>query len=155
MAQESQEIKEVRALAARLAVLEPESNEDISNLGFMAGALYALLHAGLIGFDEKRVIPNPKEMADEFQGTLEALGTDQPPPGTWVAGFFLNSAMMRLSALNERLDRSADLAGPVRQAVNRLKHDPDGHISGRGGMSFPDVLDAARKLAVLMEARIG
>ena len=52
-----------------------------------------------------------------------------------LAGFYLDSALMRLAALNERIDtylgKKHDTAQQIRRLVNEIKHEVDAGI-GQG-----------------------
>jgi len=144
----------VRSLARRVNSLRPTSDAQIANVGFMTGALYALERAIDLGYDDARLSPNPATMATEFAATLTAISATREPPASWLAGFFFHSATMRLAALNERLDRSKDVAAAVRKSVNSLKHEADAHISGRRTVRFDQVLKAAEDLCALLETSV-
>jgi hypothetical protein len=68
-------------------------------------------------------------------GALEALTHGLPVDASWLAGFYLDSALMRLAALNERIDtylgKKHDTAQQIRRLVNEIKHEVDAGI-GQG-----------------------
>src|SRR5512142_1796822 len=119
----------VRALAARLAALGPRTNAQISLVGFTAGALHGLDRAAQLNFDDSRSRPIPQQFAREFKTTLKAISRGGGRPDAWLAGFYLHSAMLRLAAVNERLNKllrtKDDRARAIRRAANSLKHDVD------------------------------
>ena len=144
----------VRVLIERVGRLNPTTNDQIASVGFMTGALYALGRAIELRYDDTRASPDPSMMKTEFRDTLSAMARDAELPQPWLAGFYFHSATMRLAALNERLDRSKDLAKAIRQSVNSLKHDADAHISGRRTVHLPQVVKAAEDLCGLLESTI-
>ncbi len=148
------ETETVRALATRIARLHPTSQAQIANVGFMAGALYALGRALHLGYDDTRAFPDAARMAGEFAVALSAISRGGEPPQPWLAGFFFHSATMRLAALNERLDRARDVAPSIRRSVNSLKHESDAHISGKRTVRLGQVLKAAEDLCGLLEAAV-
>jgi hypothetical protein len=154
MAYPTQAKETLQALANRLARLRPTSNTDIANVGFMAGALYALSRALDLRYDDARASPDPQSMAREFTATAVALASNQEPPAPWLAGFYFHAGTMRLAALNERLDRDKDVAAKVRRSVNSLKHDPDAQISGHRTVTFDIALKAAEDLFGILEAAV-
>src|SRR5436190_14251669 len=121
----------IHALAARLAACKPSTEQHTAGLGFMAGALYALDRAATLGYDDARSRPIPARFAGEFADVLTAIGRGETPSHAWESGFFFNSAIMRLAALNERMVGTNDIASGIRRSVNLLKHEADAHISGR------------------------
>ena len=148
------EITPVRALAGRIGSLHPKSDAQIANVGLMAGALYALERAVELGYDDTRSAPNPNGFAKEFREALGALSRGSPVPDAWLSGFYFHSAIMRLAALNERLDRAKDVAAKSRNSVNSLKHEADAHISGRRTIAFAQALKEAEDLCTLLFAAV-
>ena len=94
----------------------------------------------------------------EHQRTLEALERGLSLDAQWLAGFYLDSAIMRLSALNERVDTylgtNQDVAAKIRKVVNRIKHDVDAGITSGWNIRFADVLKASEDLCALLEKAI-
>ena len=118
----------------------------------MAGALHGLLRASELGYTDARSRPAPAGMASEFGDTLAALANGAEPPQMWLAGFFFNSAIMRLAALNERLPESRDVAAAIRRSVNLLKHRADAHISGQRPITFAQAAKGAEDLCSVLVA---
>src|ERR1051325_4822886 len=130
----STERAEVRALAAKVAALHPRGRGEVSLVGFMTGALHALERAAQLNYDDSRAKPVLAEFTSEFQKTLKSLTRGTTRPHAWLAGFYLHSAMLRLDAVDVRLNKHPR-AKPfkstrVHGAVNSLKHDLDAHLSG-------------------------
>ena len=143
----------VRTLAGDLAALPRETAADVELIGFMMGALYALEQAALLEYNDRRATPNARAFAQEFGVALTDLAEGRTPPTAWRAGFFINSGLMRLASLNERVDKYAgkrrDLTPSVRRAVNRMKHEVDSYISKGGNITLGDAVKAA---AILVRA---
>jgi hypothetical protein len=146
--------------AARLAgLLEDPILSDNSDLfgplDDLLGALYALIFAQSAGFRERgseraERLPPRKRARQLERGVVR---TD----GAWIAGFHLNSALYRISAVRDRVlqvvtkrknGKLAEHASAlflswtgdswsyarldlVRKEVNRLKHNPGGVVSTR------------------------
>jgi hypothetical protein len=148
----------VRGLAAQVAALTPRTNDQISLLGFTAGALHALDRAAQLTFDDARGRPIPAQFAREFKTTLKAISRGRSRPNAWLAGFYLHSAMLRLVAVNERLNTLSrtrdDRLRDVRRAVNSLKHHVDAHISGKRTIQFSEVLRGAQIVCERLERAI-
>ena len=124
----------------------------------MAGTLYALGRAVGLGFDDARMTPDLALVPAELRSTLTAIAGASGSPDAWLSGFYIDSAMMRLGALNERIDKylatKRDVAEKVRKVVNSLKHDVDADITSGWDVRFADVLKAAEDLCGLLEQAI-
>src|SRR6266700_941927 len=125
----------IRALAAKLQTLTPRDSNQIALLGFMVGVLYSLDRAVALGFEDTRMKLDAAVERTEHRRTLQALTQGSTVDAPWLAGFYLDSAMMRLAALNERigtyLGANHDVAAQIRKLVNKIKHEVDPGI-GRG-----------------------
>jgi hypothetical protein len=124
-------------------------------LGFTAGALHALDRAAQLNFDDSRTRPVDSAFAREFRITLNAIARGRGRPNAWLAGFYLHSAMLRIAAVNERLNNllgaREDRTHLIRRAVNSLKHHVDAHISGRRTVPYAEVLRGARVVCERLE----
>ena len=149
------EADELRAIAADLGALRPKSIAHVAALGLLAGALYSLLEAAACDYEDSRSDPSSVPFADEFAQTLLALSQQTAPPRAWQSGFYFNSALMRLDALDTRLAimlKSKPLYdGPVRLSVNALKHDVDAHVSGQNTVTFGQAVEAAQRLKARLQ----
>jgi hypothetical protein len=150
------DVQPVRDLARRVRALNPVSITQVSLVGLMAGALYSLLAAAELDYDDTRAFPALAPFADEFAAVLDSIHRDQLPPRSWLAGLHFNSALMRLDAIDSRLKkvlgRKPAHASRVRSAVNALKHDVDAHLSGKTPVVFSDaVLHGQRIVAELQQ----
>lgn len=144
------EILQIRALARLLQSQEPKTDAKISLIGFMVGALFALDLAASLGYHDERSRPDPSAFATEFGEALAAVAAGTAVQAPWQAGFYYNSALMRLAALNERIDKTAgderDDGAAIRRSVNSLKHHVDAHISGQRPIAFADAVRLAKVL---------
>jgi hypothetical protein len=107
--------------------IKPRDADEAALLAFIAGTLYSLAQGALLQFDDSRMTPDPLLAANP-----------------WLSGFYVDSAMMRVSALswrtNERLKIKTDWAPKVRETVNQLKHDIDAGIEKGWQVRFADIL---------------
>jgi hypothetical protein len=124
----------------------------------MAGALYALERAVELGFNDERMKLDLATERAEQKSTLEALERASAPGNPWLAGFYLDSAILRLSALNERVDKylgtNHDVATQIRRLVNKIKHEVDADIGSGWSIKFSDVLTSTKDLCGLLERAI-
>jgi hypothetical protein len=94
----------------------------------------------------------------EHRRVLEALENHASLDTPWLAGFYLDSAIMRLSALNERIDKylgtNRDVAEKIRKVVNKIKHDIDAGVQSGWAVGFRDVLKATEDLCTQLEKAI-
>jgi hypothetical protein len=148
----------IRALAARLLKLTPRDSNQIALLGFMVGVLYSLDRAVAFGFTDQRMKLDPGVERAEHRRVLEALENHASLDTPWLAGFYLDSAIMRLSALNERIDKylgtNRDVAEKIRKVVNKIKHDIDAGVQSGWAVGFRDVLKATEDLCTQLEKAI-
>jgi hypothetical protein len=141
----------ISGLAGRLTELHPKIPTHVSLLGFMAGALHALDRAAQLNYSDARAQPERERFAAEFRTSIRAIARRRRRPNAWLAGFYLDSALMRLSALNTRLNKvlgtDDDRIRVVRRIVNSLKHEPDAHIAKGWTLRFTDAIGAAKILS--------
>ncbi len=145
------ERRTISHLAGRLTELHPRTPEQVSLLGFMAGALHALDRAAQLNYDDGRATPDPDVFAREFRVTIKSIARRRTRPNAWLAGFYLDSALMRLAAINTRLNKLLgtrdDRLPVVRRIVNSLKHDVDAHIGRPWSLKFANAVGAAKILS--------
>ena len=144
------DLARVSRLATQLAALAPKGEDLATLLAFMAGALYALGLAVGLEFDDARMTPTGSAIAAEVHDALVALATAGSPPAPWRSGFYVDSALMRLAAIDERLSkylkRQRILPAGIADTVNHLKHDTDAGIRQGWRIRFDDLLGAAEVL---------
>lgn len=99
------------------------------------------------GHADSRATADSTVLDREAHEVLALMADEEPPAETWLAGFYFNDALMRLAALNDRLDKYArskrDLAPTVRRVVNDLKHDIDPHLGEGLDIGFNEVVESA------------
>ena len=131
----SSHLRAVQSLARRTGALRPTTAEHIALVAFMAGALYALTRAIECRFDDERMTPDLVTMRVELGEVLDRIAKSRQPYRPWLSGFYIDSAMMRLDALGERLGTHLELSHPplpsphIPDAVNSMKHDVDAGIA--------------------------
>ena len=120
----------------------------------MAGALHSLGRAIQCRFDDARMTPDLRALRAELREVLARLAQTREPPRSWLSGFYIDSAMMRLHALGERLGKHVGPEDPltsfVPDAVNSMKHDTDAGIGAGWDVRFNHVLQAAEDLWPLL-----
>ena len=148
----------IRSLVARLQTLTPRDSDQIALLGFMVGVLYSLDRAVALGFEDTRMKLHPAVERTEHRRTLQALTQGSTVDAPWLAGFYLDSAIMRLAALNEGIGKylgaNHDVAAQIRKLVNKIKHEVDAGIGRGWEIKFADVLKATEDLCALLEKAI-
>ena len=95
---------QLASIAARLARLNAVTDDEIAAQGFMLGATYGLDRAAALGYSDSRNTAKKATLAPEFVRNAVALAKSEPLEPVWLAGFYFSSALMRISALNERID---------------------------------------------------
>lgn len=149
------EIYTIRGLAQQIRAAHAQTPDQVSLYGLMAGALYALSRAAELDFDDYRAIPDVDVFNIEFQSTAANVANGSPPPTTWLAGFYFHSAIMRLDAVDTRLAAALGhpdpKGGPIREAVNALKHDGAAHISGTNIVDLRDAIAKTQRLCSLLQ----
>jgi hypothetical protein len=159
----STRVDAIRGWAARLADLHPRTDhpDDVSLLGIMAGALYSLVKAEELSYQDARgQAPDLEQLASEFRTTLKRIGNGDPPPRTWQGGFYFVSALVRLSPLLQRLGLNSmeeQSRVHVREDVNWFKHSEEQHPVSPMRTSWDDALSVAHdvyeELESLLKAR--
>lgn len=148
----------IRALAARLRKLKPRDSDQIALVGFMVGVLYSLDRAVTFRFADERMKLDAVVECAEQQRILEALENASALEAPWLAGFYLDSALMRLAALDERIRKylgsNRNAAPKIRRIVNQIKHDIDAGIRSGWTIGFRDVLEATEDLCTQLEKAI-
>ena len=94
-------------LASRLQALNPSSSQQTTPMNFAVGALYALRRAHELGYVSKNDLGRGFRMwseAKQICQALESIGT-LPETGAWLAGYFFNDGIIRISVAYEHLLR--------------------------------------------------
>ena len=137
--------------AKRLGALLPRNNAELALLAHLVGAVHSLRQAVELsgnGYSDEHALP---DFNDRVLATAKAIGSlSGSVDPEWEAGYFFNSALMRIAAVNDRLGKYVgdrpDFTPEVRREVNRIKHDVDGIIGGRE-VTLEDALASIWKLA--------
>lgn len=163
--------KDLVRLSGRIAELLQSVPRLRDPLDFLLGAVYALWLADELGFHERDLqLPNdywqfPLKRAQDM--AAGALRTD----GKWAAGFYFNSALLRIAASYHRtlkaLTRQDGYVPALREKVappfsrsnldkvhcevNHLKHTPNGIESGRR-ITFAIAIDSVNELLDLIHS---
>ena len=145
----------VKALAKRIAAIEPRDHGGVALLGLMTGVLYSLERAIELGFDDARMKRGINDENTEIRHTLEAIGHDRAPADAWLAGFYLDSAIMRLATFYERIYKYAGVKCILAPEVHRInvaiKHGIDASLKEGWKIRFADVLRSTKDLCELLE----
>jgi len=163
-----------RELASRVACLIRRVPQLSDALDFAIGAIYALLKAIKFGY-----VDRTKALSPKYWTSLAARAGNMgrgglPGRDHWVAGFYFNSALMRISAVYERTlkELSGRRQGPVpdllrlimppfgnnaqlekvRIEVNNLKHEECG-LSGGRKVKLEEAIGALIELVDEIEKR--
>jgi hypothetical protein len=147
----------IRTLASRLQKLHLRNINEIALIGFMLGILYALERAMRFNFRDERMNLNHDDERTEIKNTLEQLALGSDPDERWLSGFYLDSAIMRLAALNERVAKYVEMEHDhreIRRIVNKIKHEVDAGITSGWDFKLSDVLRATDDLCGLLERSI-
>ena len=146
----TEQLDALKSLTIRLKDLKPGNDEEIALVGFAIGAIYSLREATRIsevGYSDEHLEPDYPQI---LMKQIEMLSEEKDPSDSpWLSGYFFNSGLYRVAALNERIDKyvgtQANLAKDVRDEVNRLKHDVEGVIGGRN-VGMDETLQGLEKL---------
>jgi hypothetical protein len=148
----------VRRLAKECQQLKPSNVEEKALVGHFLGALYALEKAHDLGVQDRSGAKLPANYVDELQRLARSIARGSTVPKPWLADFYLNNAVYRLAALDDRLATYLEAAkvpeaSHVARDTNFMKHKPAGILAGRRA-SFRDALSAAEKFGELLRSVI-
>ena len=169
--------KRLRRLSRRLAKLLRDVPALNDELDFAVGAVYAFMRARELGYQDRK-FTLPSEYWDAPLRRAENMGLGKlRRKGKWAAGFYFNSALMRIDAGYDRIlkvvtekkkgktparvrEINKMLKTPFRndnlKKVNRevisLKHDPTGIADGRK-VIFEEAMFALEELISLVETK--
>jgi hypothetical protein len=160
------------SIAETLCGLIPELSERLGDLlDLAAGGLSSLIRANQLGYKD-RTYPLPKQYYENLCVRVHKMGTGTlPQSGAWLAGYFLNSALLRIGAAREKLrgvltalDRQKKHTGPRHRSLSKgefdvlheeyrsLKHDLHGLRNARG-VTFEQTVDALDELVCVLDDR--
>lgn len=158
-------------------IIDPagESHDVLDPLDFALGALYALMHAKALDYKDRDFPHNEHKRKQVLLTRAKEMGGGKlRTDGKWAAGFYFNSALMRLDAGFERfegalkrikrakgkgtVDSGANAPAhwpenmeKVRREVIRLKHIPSG-TAGRREVTYKECVKAAGELVNFLQA---
>ncbi len=173
-------VRSLQSTARKAASFAVPNVQEQALLGFLLGALYGLGRAIELGYEDRTGRSIDPRYSEELRGLLAGVNKGQlPPDGQWLAGFFFNSALHRLTALYHRclkvlmsgdepapkLAEQAVRAGLVKRTeinalatvhkeVNKLKHDTFGVLRGRS-VDLALAVNAGTQALSLMRIAIG
>lgn len=144
----------LQAIAHRVGKIRPEGNAEIALANLLTGALYALHEAAKLNYDDKRANPNPEASKREFKQSAINISKGTSPDDEWLAGFYLNSALLRMAPLNERINKHTQTEHDMtdlRRLVNKIKHEPDAQMGQAWHLTLIDAVDALEELCERLE----
>src|ERR1700694_5288885 len=120
----------IKVLARRIAAIEARDQGGIALLGLMTGVLYSLERAIELGFDDARIKKRGvNDEKTEIRQTLESIEHGRALADPWLAGFYFDSAIMRLATFHERIAKYAGVKGVLAHEVyctnSAIKHQID------------------------------
>lgn len=148
----------VREAAGRLGCLIATNPDERAILSFAIGAAYSLDKALAIGFADRTGKALPLDFSiDLHQVSLAISESRDPAPQVWVAGFYFNSALLRLAAVAERVTiyktgSRQDLLPAVRREVNSMKHRVDAFLRTGRTVSSADAVRALLTVVDVLES---
>jgi hypothetical protein len=138
---------ELDRIARKLAQCSTSSVDEQAILGFLVGALYALRRSVELQYSDRTGSNLPTDYGKSLTGVAAELGVGSTTNDrAWMATFYFNSAVLRLSAAGDRMIglkvRARRRTGrgpvgrhnrtdPVRSDAEALKHPPGGLLKGR------------------------
>ena len=147
-------LNRLQEIAPRLSKVHPVENAETAFVNLIAGAIYALHQASELDYDDNRANPNPDASKQEFRRSVINISKGLSPDDEWLAGFYLNSALLRMAPLNERINeytKTKHYITDVRRLVNKIKHEPDAQMGQPWHVTLPDAVDALEVLCKRLE----
>jgi hypothetical protein len=151
-------INRLQEVAQRISTVHPVENAEIACVNLIAGALYALHQAATLDYDDNRANSNPDVSKQEFRRAVIKISRGLLPEDAWVAGFYFNSALLRMAPLNERLNKQTQTTHDItaiRQLVNKIKHEPEAQMGQPWHVTLPDAVEALEVLGKRLEESLG
>jgi hypothetical protein len=144
------------SLISRLSKLVPQNEKEVALVGYVAGAIYSLrevINHSEGSYSDEHELPG---FQDILHHAIIDLANEKEVPHTWwLSGYYFNSALNRVSSLNDRIGKYVggreDYTPSVRIEVNRLKHDVDGIIEGRN-VDMGGIFTSINKLILALES---
>ncbi|TQV80249.1 hypothetical protein [Aliikangiella coralliicola] len=147
--------KKLLDAAEKLALIQPRNAEEQAIYGFLVGASYGLRETINFGYIDGTGDKLPSDYSEQLQKLASALAASGDLDNDkWLAGFYFNTALQRLSPACERLGKyigkRQDLIPNTRKEVNKLKHEVSGVLSGRK-VTIDEALNSLTLLVVAAE----
>lgn len=130
----------LQGIAARVSRLHTQDWQDVGLIETVLGAVYALQGALYFGYDDSWIIEKAdyptvlsRAAATMARGDF-GLSSFSDEYMHLISGHYFNSALLRLSILNEKVDDrgiARDHGRVVRREANRIKHEVTGVLDGR------------------------
>jgi hypothetical protein len=160
MADNADQLSTVRGLAKRLANCSFDETFEQAMAGFAVGAAFSLERALSLGWsDQSRPQPGQPYHDELIEVAADIANGDVPTQQRWLAGYYFNSALLRLSALGDHVavyvsdglrDKWA-LQDNVRDDVNLLKHDMEKHLSDGLKSKVTDAIEALTMAVAVLD----
>src|SRR5262245_43157570 len=151
-------LKRLHEIAQRISKVHPVEDAEIAFVNLMAGAIYALHQAAKLDYDDNRANPNPDVSKQEFRRSVINISQGLSPEDAWLAGFYLNSALLRMAPLNERINKQTrtkhDITD-IHRLVNKIKHEPSAQMGRAWHVTLTDAVDALEVLCKRLEDSLG
>ncbi len=158
--------RDVRALAERLAQLSPPTEDEQAVLGFAVGAAYSIERATQLGAQAEFVVA---DYGDQLRSAALAVSEGKEPSPGWLRNYHLNSAVQRLDALRERLQKITgrpSLGGKhwrpakyeaerIGDDVNKMKHELASFLKDGRRATLRDAERVLERVVAGLEALFG
>ena len=149
-----QQLDAVNQVASQISALRPANDSELALIAHLVGAAHSLRKAVDIspdGYSDEHALP---DFRDRVMATATAIASpDASVDPRWEAGYFFNSALMRIASVNDRLGKyegdRPDFTPEVRREVNRIKHDVEGILAGRQ-VGLDDALSSLSELSSVL-----
>ena len=152
----NKQLEKVSIIAKRLAALNPRNDSELALFSHLVGATHSIRKAvdlSTDGYSDEHLLPN---FADRVLSTAKGMTSPNSSlDPAWEAGYYFNSAIARIAAVNDRLGKyigdRTNFTPEVHREVNRIKHDVEGILHGRK-VNFEDALTSLDDLTNAMLA---
>ena len=151
-------LNRIKAISDRASKIRPVTNAEIASTNLLAGAIYSLQQAAKLDYDDSRANPDPEVSTQEFRHSVIKMSQGEIPDVAWLAGYYLNSALLRLAPLNERINKHSQTEydiTDVRRLVNKIKHEPEAQMGADWHVTLGDAVDASDILCKRLEELLG
>jgi hypothetical protein len=147
-------LNRLQVISERASKIRPVTNAEIASMNLLVGVIYSLQQAAKLDYDDNRANPDPRISTQEFRHSVIKMSQGVTPDVAWLAGYYLNSAILRLAPLNERINKHShteyDITD-VRRLNNKIKHEPEAQMGAEWHITLGDVVDASDILCKRLE----